>query len=126
MEVEDFAHDLPFAINFEEIEEIGEAVAGPVVDFQTGGGNCTSNIDAGNTDLGVGGSAIEIVPVVETLNWAGKKLGTDVSENGGLAVKGALHFGATPAAGAVDVVLDCLENGVVLIDGGGGAHTDGF
>jgi hypothetical protein len=47
---------------------IGESVAGPVVDLAAGGGNGVLDINGGDAGLHVGGGSVAVVPVEQTLD----------------------------------------------------------
>ncbi len=49
--MEDLVHDFPLAIYFEQRKQVGESMAGPVVEFQTHSGNRLGDIDARNSTL---------------------------------------------------------------------------
>src|SRR5206468_3258116 len=91
MQMEDLVHDLPFSIDFEQIEAIGEPVAGPVVDFQADGGNGAGNVKLGDSGLYARRRSVLIVPVEELLDRASEEVWTDVSEDRCILVKGGLH-----------------------------------
>jgi len=51
VKMEDLIHDLPLAIDFEHREQVGEPVAGPVVEFQPHGSDGVDDVDASDPCL---------------------------------------------------------------------------
>lgn len=49
--MEDFAEDLPFAVEFEQREKVGEAMTTPVFELEANGGDGLDEVDAGDTAL---------------------------------------------------------------------------
>ncbi len=46
MKMEDLVHDFPFPIDFKQRKQVGEPMAGPVVELQPHRGNRLDEIDA--------------------------------------------------------------------------------
>ncbi len=49
--MEDLVHDFPFSVDLEQRKQVGEPMAGPVVEFQSHRGNRLDDIDAGKLKL---------------------------------------------------------------------------
>ena len=51
MQMENFIDDLPLPIDFEQSEKVGEAVSGPVIQFEPHGRYSFDDVDTGNASL---------------------------------------------------------------------------
>ena len=58
MHVEDLVHDLPRAVDLQQVEEVGEAVPGLVLDLDAGRGRGAADFDAGDSRLHVDRGAV--------------------------------------------------------------------
>jgi hypothetical protein len=67
-----FVHDFPLTVDFEQSEEVGKSVTGPVVELKPNGGDCTNDVDAVDACMEINRRPVFIVPGEELLNWAGK------------------------------------------------------
>ena len=47
VQMEDLVHDLPLPVDFQQREQVGEPVTGPVVEFEPHGGDRANEVDAG-------------------------------------------------------------------------------
>src|SRR5215207_8899269 len=112
--MENLVHDFPLAIDFEECKEIGKAVAGPVVEFQSHRGNRLHEIDAGNSAFELSGCTILIVPVKELLDGPREQISSDVPKDGCVRMKSELHVGGMSRLAAIDVVLNRLRDRVIF------------
>ena len=73
--MENFVDDLPLSICFQQGEQVGEAVAGPVVEFQPHGGDRADQVDAGDLCLKLRCWTVLVVPSKKLLDGAESLLG---------------------------------------------------
>lgn len=114
--MENLVHDSPFRIDFEQRKQVGEPMAGPVVEFQSHRGNRLDDIDAGNPALKSCCWTILVIPVKELLDGPGEQVSADVAKDRRIRVEGGLH--ASPRLAAIDVGLNRPGNRVVLTQTG--------
>jgi hypothetical protein len=60
--MEDFVDNLPLPVCFQQREQVREAVAGPVVEFQPHGSDRADQVDAGNPCLKTRCRTVLVVP----------------------------------------------------------------
>src|SRR5882762_2001469 len=124
MEVEHLADDLPLAVELDQIEEVGEPVAGPVVDVDAHAGAGTDHVNVGEAGLNVLGRAVLVVPVVQALDRTAEQVLAHVAVDRRGVMEGRLHGRALAAARALEVVSDKLRDGIDFIDVGGVRHVN--
>jgi hypothetical protein len=112
--MEDFVRDRPPPVEFQQREQVGEPVTGPIVEFKPNGGDCVDKIDAGDPCLELGRWTVLVIPGKELLDGAGEEVGTDITENRRVLVEGGFHVVAPAGFGPIDVALDDLRDRVVL------------
>ncbi len=66
--MKDLVHDFPFPVDFEQGEQIGKSVSGPVLEFQPHGGDRVNQVDAGNPCLEPGRWTVLVIPCKELLD----------------------------------------------------------
>ena len=89
--MEDFAYDLPFAIDFEQREHVGVTSAVQVGEFEPYDGDRADKVDAGDPCLELRRRTVPVAPVKELLDGAAKQ--------GGVRRMGRTRF-LGPALGA--------------------------
>ena len=104
--MEDLIHDLPFPVEFEQGEHVGEPGTGPIVELKPDGSHCAADIDTCDVCFAFGGGAILVIPVKKYLDGTGEEVLPDITENRGVLMKGRLHVGAFAGFGSVDVMPD--------------------
>ena len=72
VQMKNLVHNLPLAVEFQQREQVGEAVPGPVVEFEPHGGDCVDEVDAGDARLEFGRWTILVVPRKEILDGTGE------------------------------------------------------
>ena len=90
MKIEDLVHDLPFTVHFKHRKEVGEAMAGPIVEFQAYRSNGACEINAGNPALKLSCWTILIIPIEEVLDRPGKKLRADIDKDCCFGMEGGI------------------------------------
>ena len=70
--MEHFIHDLPLPVDFEQGEQIGEAVSGPVLEFQPHGGDRVNQVNTGDPCLKPRRWPVLVIPGKELLDGAGE------------------------------------------------------
>ena len=116
VQVEHLAHDLPFAVELDKIEEIRETMPSPVVRVNTDASACTDNVNRTDLRLDLLGRTVGVIPVKQPLNRPTEQIIAYIPINGRAIVEGWLHRGALSSAGPLDVVLDGLRDGIDLLD----------
>src|ERR1041384_2225267 len=116
MKMEHFVHDFPLSIDFEKCEQIGETVNAPVVELEPDDGDRLDEIDACDTALEFCRRAVWIVPVKQSLDWSGKKIVADVTEDRRIGMKRFLHLCGVARFPAVDIVLNGFRNRIIFTD----------
>ena len=66
--MEDLVCDLPLAVGFEQCEQVGEPVTGPVVEFKPHRGDRVNEVDAGDPCLESRRWAVLVIPGKELLD----------------------------------------------------------
>ena len=112
--MEDLVHDLPFPVDFEQCEQVGKPIPGPVVKFQPHRGNRVDDVDASNPVLESRRWTVLVIPVKELLDRASEQVGTNIAEDCRVLVEGGLHVGTSARFSAIDIVLDRLGNHIIL------------
>lgn len=126
MQVKHLADNLPLPIEFDEIEEVREPMAGPIVSVNANIGACADDIDRADPALDVLGGAIGVIPVKQALNGASKQVGSHVTIDGCTLMECGLHCLAFPVSSAIDVVLQRLCDGIDFFNICGLRHVHSF
>ncbi len=114
VQMEDLVDDLPFAIDFQKREQVGEPVPGPVFEFKPHGGDRVNEVDAGYPCMEPRCRTVLVVSGKELLDRAGDQVGTEITEDRRVLVEGGFHVVASAGLGTIDVVLDDLGDCAVL------------
>src|SRR5262245_59195701 len=112
--MKDVIHNLPRPIDFEEREQVSEAVAVPVIEFQPDPSNRVDDVDTDDPGVEPCGWGIVVHSVKEELDRAGKELPIGIAEDGRVLVEGGFHLVALAGLRTIDVMLDRLGNRLIL------------
>jgi hypothetical protein len=113
----------PLAVDLDQGEEVGEAVAGPVVEFDAHRSRAAFDIDPDIAGDQVGGWAIFGVPVIEHLDRSGEQLRTYVTADGGQFVEDRAQSIDVAGLAALDVGLHDPADLLGVIRARGIAHS---
>src|SRR6056297_382317 len=103
MQVEHLAQDLPLPVDPDQREEVGEAMAGPVVELDADRGCAALDVDPALADLQALGRPVFGVPVVEHLDRPGEQVGADVAADRGQLVEDRAQEVTVSGSSAPDV-----------------------
>jgi hypothetical protein len=114
MLMKEVVHNLPRPIDFEEREQVSEAVAVPVIEFQPDPSNRVDDVDTDDPGVEPCGWGILVHFVKEELDRASKELPIGIAEDGRVLVEGGFHLGASASLRTIDIMLDRLGNRLIL------------
>src|SRR5262249_55069358 len=114
MLMKDVVHNLPRPIDFEEREQVSEAAAVPVIEFQPDPSNRVDDVDTDDPGVEPCGWGIVVHSVKEELDRASKELPIGIAEDGRVLVEGGFHLGASASLRTIDIMLDRLGNRLIL------------
>src|SRR5262249_33168946 len=103
-------HNLPRPIDFEEREQVSEAAAVPVIEFQPDPRNRGDDVDTDDPGVEPGGWGIVVHSVKEELDRVSKELPIGIAEDGRVLVEGGFHLGASASLRTINIMLDRLGN----------------
>ena len=118
MLMKDVVHNLPRPIDFEEREQVSEAAAVPVIEFQPDPSNRVDDVDTDDPGVEPCGWGIVVHVVKEELDRASKELPIGIAEDGRLLVEGGLHICTAARFGTIDIMLNRLGNRLILAEVG--------
>src|SRR5215471_2546387 len=114
MLMKDVVHNLPRPIDFEEREQVSEAAAVPVIEFQPDPSNRVDDVDTDDPGVEPCGWGIVVHSVKEELDRARKELPIGIAEDGRVLVEGGFHLGASASLRTINIMLDRLGNRLIL------------
>src|SRR5262245_2851178 len=113
MLMKDVVHNLPRPIDFEEREQVSEAAAVPVIEFQPDPSNRVDDVDTDDPGVEPCGWDIVVHSVKEELDRASKEFPIGIAEDSRVLVEGAFHLGASASLCTIDIILDRLGNRLI-------------
>lgn len=92
--MEDLVHDLPFAIDLQKREQVGEPETGPVIQLKPHGGDGANDVDICNPRLEIGRRTVLVIPGQQAFDGASEQVIPDIPEERRVLVERGFHIAA--------------------------------